>query len=269
MKKGFVNGKLDPSKYSSVFCLSTHNSINYELGTRILIESLLIAYFLTKKLKLSQLWQFDLNGLKNDQWFLRFFRFVEYNNCLKHNNRLPVVLRTIDERELQNISSGITPCFSFFNHSCIPMIIRHIQSEHVITSSVVPIKRGEQIFDNYCTGFVVHDKPARDSVLSLMDFNCKCEACINDWPRLSEMPRSHDDILDCAFEKCQSRYEMIFNYARENNQIMDLSKERYFAMKLVEHFHRESKVNSWKALRALTLLQTYIHFDQRPLLYLN
>lgn len=48
-----------------------------------------------------------------------------------------------------DIGSGAFSFLSLFNHSCSPNIVRHCHGFTIVLSALRPIKKGEQLFDNY------------------------------------------------------------------------------------------------------------------------
>lgn len=49
----------------------------------------------------------------------------------------------------EDIGSGAFSFLSLFNHSCSPNIVRHCHGYTVVLRALRPIKKGEQLFDNY------------------------------------------------------------------------------------------------------------------------
>lgn len=51
--------------------------------------------------------------------------------------------------ETEDIGSGAFSFLSLFNHACSPNIVRHCHGFTVVLRALRPVKKGEQLFDNY------------------------------------------------------------------------------------------------------------------------
>lgn len=275
MKRGFTNGKLEPTKFASVHCLSSLDFVDDTRVVLYILQSLLMAYFIVKKMKITTMWEADLKILKDDPSFLSLFKFINNNNEMVCCNVTQMGVPAANgKQEGRIISYMLTPAFSFLNHSCIHMTTRKIQNEHMILTAILPIKENEQIFVNL-TLFSGHDKNLRLAILSEMGhIKCNCEACINDWPCLPQilsqkpLPKMESNFIR-AFLNSKSVGSQIFEYARKENKIMDFSKDLTIAAKTVEKVLKNSKINSPEAMMAAVSLYYYIFYSQRPFLTLK
>lgn len=84
--------------------------------------------------------------------------------------------------------NGSYPFCSLLNHHCAPNISRIFVNDKIALVVLRPIKKGEQLFDNYRYNFTNVSKEERQSeLLKQYRFKCNCDACNNDWPILSTL----------------------------------------------------------------------------------
>lgn len=84
--------------------------------------------------------------------------------------------------------SGSYPLCSLLNHHCAPNIIKMFSDASIMVVVQRPIKKGEQLFDNYGHHFANVSKECRQTeLLKQYRFKCDCDACKNSWPFLSDL----------------------------------------------------------------------------------
>lgn len=83
-----------------------------------------------------------------------------------------------DNRQYQREIHLLT---SYFNHSCIPNIIKLGKDNVAVCKAVLPIKKGEQLFVTYIDdeAFEMSEKQRNDQLEWMYGFRCKCELCRN------------------------------------------------------------------------------------------
>lgn len=98
----------------------------------------------------------------------------------------------------QLIGNGFYLLCSLFNHSCVPNIQRlNVINDKIVVIVSRPIRKGEQLFDSYRPHFNVQPKTQRqENLLRDYNFNCDCEACINDYPTNQHLKIFDEDLLD-------------------------------------------------------------------------
>lgn len=74
---------------------------------------------------------------------------------------------------------------SLFNHSCDANIRRTPYGNKLVFFADRPIKAGEQLFLAYHTHFSYKPRETRRHMLG---FDCKCQACREDWPFMLSLP---------------------------------------------------------------------------------
>lgn len=92
--------------------------------------------------------------------------------------------------DCEGYATGCFPLISMLNHSCASNIKRITMRDGRCAVVVVrPIAEGGQLFDNYELHHLQHDLEERQTAMqNLYNFRCQCEACINDYPPLTELP---------------------------------------------------------------------------------
>ena len=119
-----------------------------------------------------------------------FLAVIECNSHLicqlskEHFNirTLPDILKKNFQPE--EVGFGINTTLAFFNHSCNPNTIKIQKGNKTYLMATENLKKGEEIFDNYGYIFYSMDKISRNEE---MGFQCKCEPCSQDWPKVYEM----------------------------------------------------------------------------------
>jgi hypothetical protein len=76
--------------------------------------------------------------------FRRFiFKYTRISSLNCH------AVKALFSEKSNRAGSGLFPCSSFFNHSCVPNTFRFSTNWKNILIVTSPIKAGEQVFDNY------------------------------------------------------------------------------------------------------------------------
>lgn len=87
---------------------------------------------------------------------------------------------------------------SYFNHSCIPNLVRFECENKTICTTIRPVKKGEQLFMFYL-GYEMKDRQATAKYLDEnFGFKCKCEKCgssSNSIPIIPSDPECHRIVL--------------------------------------------------------------------------
>lgn len=177
--KGFKNGTLDPSKFSSIYTLRPGS--NEEVIFKASAYSLLVASLLATKTnffgsKLSG----GLKKLQTQKNFIFIVALLEKIVLITSCNQNEASMQ-VYKKKTYNM---IVPVYSFFNHSCFSMIEITCQGNYLVNTAIVPVKKGQQIFGSYDMEY--EDNPRhvrRKYYLEYYGFICDCEACENNWPQ--------------------------------------------------------------------------------------
>lgn len=125
---------------------------------------------------------------------------------------------------------GFFALCSLLNHSCAPNVVRIADG---ITNVVVVrrvIKAGEQLFDSYGPPYCLADIKQRQAKLKVhYNFDCQCQACVNDYPLLRNLPTTRE--IQQKFVSDQKRIK---------------SYDRDFAKKKFEEYKKYLKENHEK-----------------------
>ncbi|XP_025991232.2 SET and MYND domain-containing protein 4 isoform X2 [Solenopsis invicta] len=187
--RGFSqDGKLHSDRYISVYSLVTNSekrSVS-DLFKRSLDTSFILYYLATRTVIFGAKLPEDLNILINNDDITFFGGLI-----LRHQQIIPSNMHTFGEMQgLEYKERGIAsmPFLSLINHSCDPNILRHSRSEHIVLYAMYPIRKGEQLLDNYGTHYAIMSKPMRhQKLLKQYYFTCDCIPCQEDWPLYHEV----------------------------------------------------------------------------------
>ncbi|XP_022916477.1 SET and MYND domain-containing protein 4 [Onthophagus taurus] len=84
--------------------------------------------------------------------------------------------------------AGAFSFMSLINHSCNPNVLRVCHGSKIVLRALRPIKKGEELLDNYGYHFAVNNKNERQRELKRQYFfDCKCEACEQNWPQFNNL----------------------------------------------------------------------------------
>ena len=86
---------------------------------------------------------------------------------------------------------------SLLNHSCYPNVNVITVDNTLVLAVSRPIKAGEQIFVSYGHSSVSYTLEERKQGLADYKFICDCIACIEDYPKLENLPK----VELCGFEE--------------------------------------------------------------------
>nr|XP_050853770.1 SET and MYND domain-containing protein 4-like isoform X2 [Vespula vulgaris] len=183
--KGFCSDKkLHSDRYVSVYSLTTNTEKRSVIDLfKRSIDSCVLLYILATRTticghklerKLSAL-------LENENAILIGGLILQHQQMIPNN-----ALSFLEEYGLDGRERGIVvmPFYSLFNHSCNPNVVRYSRSKEVIMRAIFPIKKGEQLFDNYGQHYaIIEQSRRRANFLQQYYFLCKCSACKSDLPQ--------------------------------------------------------------------------------------
>ncbi len=95
---------------------------------------------------------------------------------------------------------------SYFNHSCIPNLVRFECENKTICTTTRPVKKGDQLFVFYL-GYEMKDAQAKAKFLDEnFGFQCKCGKCVsmlsNNWrPIIPSDPECHNILIRFRFNE--------------------------------------------------------------------
>lgn len=98
-------------------------------------------------------------------------------NCYETSTTRPPRADKVSITVSQHLTMGLV------NHSCAPNVQRIQQSDRQVLMVVRPLRKGDQLFDNYGPIFpLVPRKQRQAQLLGQYGFKCVCEACTGDYP---------------------------------------------------------------------------------------
>ncbi|CAG5092316.1 Similar to SMYD4: SET and MYND domain-containing protein 4 (Pongo abelii) [Cotesia congregata] len=202
-KNGFTDGKLDGSKYSSVYTLArnTERRSVPDLFGRSL-NAVFITYLLaTESSILGEQLKGGLPEVLSHPWATFVGGLV-----MRHLQIIPSNVHSVTEDNLDQLpidrAAALMPFYSLFNHSCNPMVDRRSFGKKIAMIAISPIKKGEQIFDNYGQHYAITLKAKRrQKLLQQYHFTCSCQACTESWPLYGSYKSYKDQELSKTVKK--------------------------------------------------------------------
>lgn len=95
------------------------------------------------------------------------------------------------------LGGAVYPTVSLTNHSCWPNVARHCYGTVCVVRASRPIRRGQEILDNYGPNFLAETRDRRKSFLKTQYFfSCGCDACVEDWPMSDRLPEIRQEIYE-------------------------------------------------------------------------
>lgn len=281
MKKGLINGKIDSKKFSSIYILSSAYNPNIpEKSTDQFTMSIIVAYALSSRIGLFKneaTRYLKLLQQKDDFIFLVALieKLIRVSMCNSCGINMPMMNCTMN---LFCSSYSLLPAFSFFNHSCDGSFIRTFCTGSMMLTTIKPIKKGDEIFDNYGMGFQRYGKEQRQQSLYLKyDSICKCIPCVENWVLenseisedkkflrliLNELEKYHREMVAFRMKACE--------FYSKNNKIMDFEEllHKKFRNYITTCF-LNFKENSKHSQMAMNLYAEYLVTSQVPYMSLD
>lgn len=89
----------------------------------------------------------------------------------------------------QTVGLAIYPTASYLNHSCHGGVARTFEGNRLTVRALRPLKKGDEICENYGPSFYLKDREKRRKELKMRYwFDCNCKPCEEDWPLLANLP---------------------------------------------------------------------------------
>lgn len=101
----------------------------------------------------------------------------------------------------KNVGYGIYPFMSLLNHSCYPNVNRVVVDGKAVLIVARPIASGDQLFIAYNAPSDLVSRAARRHLMAGFDFTCDCEACVENYPLLNELPRKDPDFVSPEYRR--------------------------------------------------------------------
>merc|ERR1719430_20117 len=134
---------------------------------------------------------------------LRFLMIMKFNThavteAVLESHERPVLL------DLHSIGMGLYPGLCLVNSSCDQNTCHYNVGTRVVAVASRPIKKGEEVCDNYFPSSLLMTRDERRSWLEEHYwFHCECFACVEDLPTMSAMP-DKPSIFPC-YPPCSGR----------------------------------------------------------------
>ncbi|XP_046407225.1 SET and MYND domain-containing protein 4-like [Ischnura elegans] len=196
-EKGFSeNGKYISSDYTAIYHLEGHSGMRYISD---LFKRTCMAYCLVCCIKKSHV----IFSPKDD---FPEMEMLYGELILRHLQNLPCNAHEVSEllvekwrpsktagsngsntplaSSLIEIGAAAYAFLSLINHSCDPNVVRHSYDGSIaVLRAIRPIRKGEQVLDNYGYHYAVHSlNMRRQSLREQYFFDCMCTSCTEMWP---------------------------------------------------------------------------------------
>jgi len=206
-KSGVEGGVFIPGGYQSMADLVSHSDrmdhhtllpllLSATLQIRMLQET---KYFTAKQ---------DKDCFTEDERILckiivHFLQVMKFNThgiveSVLQEPRRPLLI------DVRSIGCGVFPTLCLLNTSCDQNITKYNEGSKVVGMAAKPIKKGEEISDNYFPSAPFMEKTERRKWLKEHYwFQCECNACEESLPEIKDMPDT-PTLFIC--EKCEKKY---------------------------------------------------------------
>jgi len=108
---------------------------------------------------------------------------VVFHNCHE-------VTEYVDQNVIRKIGVCLNPSLALINHSCDSNYMRVVKGRRALAFATRLIKKGDQLYDSYSPTFFMVPRAQRTEVTERYNFNCGCEACVENWPSQEKMSDS-------------------------------------------------------------------------------
>ncbi|KAF7993687.1 hypothetical protein HCN44_010282 [Aphidius gifuensis] len=267
--KGFTNNILDPTSYRSAYGLS-HNTVDKNLQLETKTWSIIVAYLLATKTKIfgKKFNKNEITNFKENKYFIFLINLIEINRIISDQNCFSIYASEKIEK-----TWTIAPTFTFFNHSCIRMVVRRFIGNMMTLTALYPIKKNEQVFETYTVQYDKVCKFERQKYLmKWYQFNCQCQACTNDWciPRENSI-RHLNNSIDMENIKIKKIFweNKLINFGRKFHDFTDLSSDIKKIIDIIEENLRIYSNNSIKVVDVVQLLEDLLKIMQDKYLSLD
>ncbi|XP_068236458.1 SET and MYND domain-containing protein 4-like [Palaemon carinicauda] len=187
----------DSADYRTIYHLVTNKA---QRSVSDLFKRCAMAVILTWLLKESQSYFVDSSG----EPFEPSLEDIEIAGCVlfTHLMSFPCNAHSITELQVdvsnfqksssQEIGAGAFGVLSLTNHSCNPSVARFSYGSTVVLRAIRFIPSGAEVTDSYGEHYGLKPSTERRSILQQQYyFQCKCEACENNWPTYLNLSDKH------------------------------------------------------------------------------
>lgn len=168
------------SKYGTFLKLSSFafNSriSDYRKSAYIIFKAIMGSSKLSTKFQSKASQRFLMHLIVHHGLILRMNAFSGYSEPISGYFGDGSVTEDDDGKQFEKELHLIT---SYFNHSCIPNVIKLGKDNVAVCKALLPIKQGEQLFITYIDdeAFNMTEKERNDQLENIYGFRCKCQIC--------------------------------------------------------------------------------------------
>ncbi|EFA09316.2 SET and MYND domain-containing protein 4-like Protein [Tribolium castaneum] len=115
---------------------------------------------------------------------------------------------SLKSAKMINIGVAVYPTVALFNHECYPSVTRYFVGKTIVIASIRPLTPNTPISENYGPIFTRIKLAERQrTLLGRYWFNCQCQACLEDWPLLTN-ESNYVKRLKCPMVKCSNLFPL-------------------------------------------------------------
>lgn len=157
-------------------------------------------------------------------------------------------INVIEHEGKEVFGTGIFNIPTYFNHACMPNIIRLTTSNHMVVKTIRPIKAGEQIFVRYAIDANWPTQQRRQRLQNLCGFQCNCQLCLCNGPNTSE-----NGVLTSEFDNLSTEISpLIFLTSKDENKWKLMKAKLFWFVKKYEDMPTsKSIILSYEYLRMI------------------
>lgn len=145
MRKGFVDGKLQPDQYASVYGLCYIHPEDYLAELKFLANGIVMGYFLAQHPKIiGENLSGKLDLLRDNDRFISLVDLVIKNHWIIYLNIVVPEVKVCEHTKMC-YTQAIVPAFGFFLRPLVGNVDYESQSDNVIFKSIEDIKEGDII----------------------------------------------------------------------------------------------------------------------------
>lgn len=133
------------------------------------------------------------------------------------------MVHVIERDGKETFGSSLFNISSYFNHACMPNIIRLTNTNHAVIKTIRPIKKGEQIFIRYGIDPNWPTFRRRQHLFNFCEFHCQCRLCLSNGPTLTE-----NSVVSLEFANISMEMSQLMFLAVKDANKWKLLKDKLF-----------------------------------------
>lgn len=270
---------MDPTKFGSIYGMTTNLNVDNSIASYYLSNNIVTACLLVTETNFAgERMSNDLEMLKEDPRFLFLVKLLNKNTYLTDVNSHELTVFTEKNNGPEPTVHSILP-LAYCNHSCFKTLTKIFLHGFIIVKTLLPIKQGDEIFDNYGPNCFKNDRAVRQKhLLRYYNFICECEACKNNWSvkRIEEKFSSgvidnynrfneiYSRIIGNSRTMSKAHFEISYAIKGAPRTVDLLSDDINDIVKIVEFCYSNCSKFSIELYNTMDCLRMLIQLHQKP-----